>query len=267
MKRTRRIVLGAGAALLLAAPFAPALVAQARGVSSNWAGWVAVMRNRHRTFTAVAGTWRVPTVNCEGDAADSASAYWVGLGGDRENSTGLEQIGTDSDCEHGRATYYAWYELIPAESVVLRLRVAPGDEINAFTQVHGHYVTFRITDVTRRRRVVLRRYAPYIDLSSAEWIVEAPLSCSQPHSCSETRLADFGSVDFLAAQATSGGRTASIGSRHWQADSIELQQAPIRGPGGTVLISADPGRHTTRRGGFVVYWRSSSPAAEQTPTQ
>jgi hypothetical protein len=195
-------------------------------------------------------------VNCEGSAAQSASAYWIGLGGDSERAPGLEQIGTDSDCEHGHPMYYAWYELIPAESVPLRLRIEPGDLISAFTSVRGHRVMLRITDVTRRRHILIHRYAPSVDTSSAEWIVEAPLSCTRPGSCAATRLANFGSVDFLSAHATVGRRTASIGWRRWRSSSIELEQAPVRDASGNIVISADPTPHPTRRGGFIVYWHS-----------
>ena len=45
-------------------------------------------------------------------------AIWVGLGGYSLTSGELEQIGTEADCDaHGRASYYVWYELVPADPV------------------------------------------------------------------------------------------------------------------------------------------------------
>ena len=55
------------------------------------------------------------------------AAIWVGLGGYTVGSNALEQTGTAADCNGaGKATYYAWYELVPASSVTLKLKIFPG---------------------------------------------------------------------------------------------------------------------------------------------
>lgn len=252
------------AVLAVAGAFAAsAAAAAASSFSSNWAGFVAVPRHPGAgVFTAVSGTWTEPTVTCTG--AVSASAYWVGLGGDSETSPGLEQIGTDADCERGgKPSYYAWYELIPAESVDIRLAIHPGDVINGFTSVRGHFVTLHLTDETTHQTFKTRRYDRYVDLSSAEWIVEAPSTCTRPGRCSQTTLTDFGTVEFSNAYATAARRTDAIESRRWHASSIDMVQNPAKPVAGEppAVISASPNGRPTRTGGFSVAWHTGANAA------
>ncbi len=252
------------ALVLLGALAASAAPAAASSFSSNWAGYVAVPRpHGFGVFTAVSGTWTEPTVTCTGPV--SASAFWVGLGGDSETSPGLEQIGTDADCERGgKPSYYAWYELIPAESVNIRLAVHPGDRMDGFVSVRGHFVTLHITDETTQQTFKRRRYDRYIDLSSAEWIVEAPSTCTRPGRCSPTALTDFGTVEFSSAYATAARRTDAIGSRRWHASSIDMVQTPTKPRNGEppTVISASPTARPTRGGAFSVTWHSGESAAQ-----
>ena len=63
-------------------------------------------------------------VACTANSQPTYSAYWVGLGGGGQQSSALEQIGTQADCStSGTATYYAWYELVPSAPV----KLVPGD--------------------------------------------------------------------------------------------------------------------------------------------
>ena len=93
----------------------------ATAVSSNWAGYALT----GMTFSAVSGTWVQPTADCSAaSTGTTASAFWVGLGGDSDSSTALEQTGTEADClAGGTARYTAWYELVPASSVRVGLHV------------------------------------------------------------------------------------------------------------------------------------------------
>ena len=75
------------------------------------------------------GTWVQPAIDCT-STGSSASAFWVGLGGNTDGSNALEQAGTGAECdENGVATYYAWYELVPAPSITIPLAIEPGDTI------------------------------------------------------------------------------------------------------------------------------------------
>ena len=66
----------------------------------------------------------------QGRDVPTSLAIWVGLGGYSLTSQELEQVGTEADCdEHGKPSYYIWYELVPADPVNLKLRIDPGDTI------------------------------------------------------------------------------------------------------------------------------------------
>src|SRR5664279_2400737 len=130
-----RIALVISAVLAVGAPAAFADSVQ----SSNWAGY-AVHRSGVR-FKKVVATWKQPRVDCS-QFSPGYSAAWVGLGGFSASSQALEQIGTESDCtSSGRAVSSAWYELVPAPSRGIRMRVSPGDTMSASVTVSGQRVT------------------------------------------------------------------------------------------------------------------------------
>src|SRR5215467_10329831 len=84
---------------------APAVIHHLRdslATSTNWSGYAVTGAN----VTDVQGSWIVPTVLCPGGS--QYSSFWVGIDG--FNSGSVEQTGTDSDCQNGVPTYYAWFE-------------------------------------------------------------------------------------------------------------------------------------------------------------
>lgn len=82
--------------------------------SSNWSGYAVQSASQ---FTVAEGKWGEPTATCNTSSAQYSS-FWVGIDGYSSNS--VEQLGTDSDCNGvGRPSYYAWYEMYPANSVEL----------------------------------------------------------------------------------------------------------------------------------------------------
>lgn len=92
--------------------------------STNWSGYAVDGTDA----TQVIGTWTEPAVTC-GATENSWSSLWVGIDGDTSNT--VEQIGTDSDCDSGTPTYYAWYELYLKSEVNLAMTVSPGDSMTA----------------------------------------------------------------------------------------------------------------------------------------
>ena len=197
-------------------------------VSSNWAGYAV----SGTTFRTVSGTWAQPAADCSASTAEqTASAFWVGLGGNSETSNALEQTGTEVDCSAtGVATYSAWYELVPAASVKAPLKVAAGDRIAAAVQVSGTNVTVRLRNLTTGKSFTktLRMASP--DVSSAEWIAEAP-SALTPRGTRILPLTDFGTVRFSSATATStSGHTGAISDAAWSATRVDLL-SDIGGPG------------------------------------
>ena len=199
--------------------------------STNWAGYAI-----HRfgvSFHQVSASWTQPTATCV-SGQPTYSAVWVGLGGYKPTSDALEQIGTELDCgAAGRVISSAWYELVPAPSKPISFDVRPGDALHASVTVTGHQVVLELENLTQHH--VFRRtlHAPSIDVSSAEWIVEAPSECMSQFACQALPLADFGSVSFDSATAvTTGGATGSIAGSAWARTRIRLT------PGGQRFIVA-----------------------------
>jgi hypothetical protein len=272
MRRGRIAAVVAAFALAAQTAVAPA----ATSVSSNWSGY-AVTGTSFRTVT---GSWVVPTANCSSSTAGTtASAFWIGLGGDSEASNALEQAGTETDClANGTVNYSAWYELVPAASQKARLAVSAGDRIAASVRVEGTAVTVELRNMTTGAHFArtLRMSAP--DTSSAEWIAEAP-SALTPGGTTLLPLTDFGTVRFTDATATSAtGHTGAIADNAWTATRIVLRSngGGGQGPGpfgqftaaDTGAVEATPSRLTTNGSAFRVTWsRSQAGSAARPPAE
>ncbi|TML97925.1 MAG: hypothetical protein E6G10_23800 [Actinobacteria bacterium] len=257
--------LALAAAVLLALPAAPAAAATIESTSSNWAGY-AVARKGTR-FRRVSGTWVQPAVTCTGDRA--YSAYWVGLGGYRTTSQALEQIGTAADCDStGTAHYTAWYELVPAAAVTVKLNVRAGDTIAASVAVSAHRVRLHLVDRTTGAAVTRTLRAVTVDTTSAEWMAEAPSLCDERGFCATQPLADFGTASFTAARATTtGGHAGAIRDPAWSAVAISLEDLPDGDPrfagDMTSAGGATPGALSSTGDAFSISFAGSSPAPGQ----
>jgi hypothetical protein len=199
---------------------APAALADSTN-SSNWAGYA--VHKPGVSFHTVSGTWRQPDANCT-PGAQSYSAFWVGLGGFSLNAPALEQTGTEVDCSiSGKVVSTAWYELVPAASVPIRLTVHPGDLMRARVTVTGRQVVISLDDVTRHVGFKKTLNANVIDVSSAEWIAEAPSQCVSIDACQTLPLADFAPTKFDSATVKSStGHSGSISDRTWGWTKINL---------------------------------------------
>jgi Peptidase A4 family len=188
--------------------------------STNWAGYAA----HGSSYRNVQGTWVQPGVRCA-RGMQTYSSYWVGIGGYSASSNALEQIGTELDCSaFGRVSSTAWYELVPAPSTRIRLAVRPGDVMQAAVSISGNSVTVTLNDITRRQGFRKTVRASSLDLTSAEWIVEAPSECISANSCQTLPLANFGSASFSSSSAqTTSGRVGSIVNPAWQTTKINLR--------------------------------------------
>jgi hypothetical protein len=214
--------------VMLAAVVAFAMPADAHAAtehmtSSNWAGYA--VSGTGARFRSVAGTWVQPAASCAAGPR-RYSAYWVGLGGLHSTSHALEQIGTQVDCSStGNAVYSAWYELVPAGPVTIHLKVQPGDKLSAKVAVAHGTATLSLANLTRGTHFTARRVLKHIDVSTAEWIVEAPSGCNGTR-CHTLPLADFGSASFSGARATNAaGHTGAITDPKWSAKAIALSPA------------------------------------------
>jgi hypothetical protein len=259
----RRSTLWAAALVAVAALAAsPTAFAADTATSSNWAGYALSGDSAPMSFKKVAGTWVQPAASCAA-VGGTYSAFWVGLGGLSEDSQALEQIGTESDCRaSGTPTYSAWYELVPAAPVELTIKVRPGDTLSASVTVIGKTIYLRLRNVTRKTLFTktLRMAAP--DVSSAEWIAEAPSSCDS-RGCQALPLANFGTVSFSRATATANGHAGTISDPAWLATAIELRGGGAgfaRGRFTAAVPDADaiPAPLSSDGGAFSVTWQEAA---------
>jgi len=237
----------AAAVLLVAVPHAAG--GPVRPVSPHWAGYVDTGTG---AFTAVQATWVQPRIRCE--RPSSSVAFWVGLGGATATATGLEQIGTLATCsDNFLPSYSAWYELIPvpADPVDVPVTVAPGDRLRAQVSVQETTVALAIRNLTTGRAFSTQVTAASLDLSSADWIVEAPPYCLIR--CVSLPLAGFGTVTFKGALASAGDRTGTIGDSAWTRQAMRLANGPTQ-------PSAVPSALSGNGGSFSVRWRDATRA-------
>jgi hypothetical protein len=194
-----------------------------------------------KRFASVSGRWTQPTANCS--TGSGYAAFWVGLGGSGSGPAGaLEQAGTEADCSNsGQATYFAWYELVPAAPVKVGLTVKAGDHITTRVGVSARTVTINLSDQTSDQSITKTLTMNNPDTSSAEWIAEAPSSCGQSATnCTPLPLTNFGTVKFSDATATTNdGHTGGISDPAWSATQVALQGGS--GYGGPQFASSEAG--------------------------
>jgi hypothetical protein len=254
----------AGRADADAAPSFTFRVAATPEVSSNWSGYALVPPATDPiVFSDVTGTWVQPKATCTAGRRDAA-AFWVGLGGYDESSTSLEQLGTAIECDGASKTpvNYAWWELVPAAAVKIPLRIAAGDTVTAAVLVKGQTITFSLRNVTKRTRFSkVLTTSQELDLSSSEWIAEAPSNCTSSGRCSVIPLNNFRTVTFTKAAAIGNDHPGTILDGTWAAAPIELisddsqsglfSQGDILGPG----VGAVPADVSADGRTFSVTWR------------
>lgn len=203
-KRLTHLALLAACILAIGSALSPAgsLAAESATVSANWSGYAVTGASQATRFHRVAGTWVQPAGSCV-PGQETYSVAWVGLGGFNRGSDALEQTGTAVDCTYsGRPVYSAWYELVPAAPVTLKLGVRPGDVIAGSVSQKARRIIMQVRDLTSHATRTVVRTVSAPDLSSAEWIVEAPSICLTSRHCTPLPLTDFGTVPFSNASTT-----------------------------------------------------------------
>jgi hypothetical protein len=251
---------GVGAVALLAALAFPAAALAKRPrqqKSSNWAGYAVTAK---ASFTSASSQWVQPSATCD-QPSPTYSTFWVGLGGFKHGSQGLEQVGTEADCTgNGARRIFAWYELVPAAPVKLKVKVRPGDLLTGKVTVHGELVKLQLANLSTGASFTETVSTPSIDTSSAEWIAEAPSECISPDHCQPLPLADFGEVQFTHARATTdGGHVGTISDPAFSTTELTLGSnggGSTLGPGpvlaGTGSALAAPSKLSHHGGTFAV---------------
>lgn len=124
----------------------------------TWGGYITSFTNPQNTPISVSGAWTVPSVTCTRNGKPITGYFyvWDGLGGYPDPSRYLEQIGTTSQCNNGKAIYWAWYELVPSQPHPVPITnganypVSAGDAMRAdVTEQGSGYFVLRIFDDTK----------------------------------------------------------------------------------------------------------------------
>jgi hypothetical protein len=226
-------------ALVLANPaMAPIIhIEHSTSTSTNWSGYAVPTGS----VTDVSGAWTVPTVSS--GSTNAWSSFWVGIDGYSSNT--VEQIGTDSDWQNGKAVYYAWYEFYPKPAFLIKsVPISPGDAIFAEARYIGNKFTVTITDTTTGKTFSTTAKVQRAQRTSAEWIVEAPWSGGV------LPLANFGTIYFSDCYATINGATGSISS--FSNDAITMTTS-------SYVIKAQPSTLDHTGTSFSITWKSAGP--------
>jgi hypothetical protein len=153
--------------------------------SNNWFGYnQGTLEQGSKQFHSISGDWTVPTATQHTPGQAENSSDWIGIGGGCVNAdcsltdSTLIQTGIEQDVDAtGKASYSAWYELVPAPSLDASMTVAPGDHMHAdITETVSGADVWKITlqDVTRNETFTTTVPYPSTHLT-AEWIEETPL--------------------------------------------------------------------------------------------
>lgn len=136
--------------------------------SSNWSGYA--LSGAKGAYSRISANWTVPLI--KPSAGPTYSSAWIGIDGFKNSS--LIQTGTAHDYAGGKASYYAWWEILPAEETVIPHPVFPGDRMRAVIAKRGRGKwSIMLRNLTRGW--VFRTIQSYDGpQTSAEWIVEAP---------------------------------------------------------------------------------------------
>ncbi|TMC49039.1 MAG: hypothetical protein E6J14_09760 [Chloroflexi bacterium] len=213
----------AGAALgaILAVAMAPArtasalqlhhrpLIAVGASQSNNWSGYNQGTLEKNGTlFHQVSGDWVVPTATQRVANQAESSATWVGIGGGRVDSSGLVgdntliQAGTSQDVDaSGKASYTAWWEIIPAPSIPISLPVSAGNHVH----VDVHETTPGMWSITINNVSTggsFNMTTPYTSTyGTAEWIEETPVVVDSSGNVSVGPMPNLSTVTFDQSQA------------------------------------------------------------------
>lgn len=167
----------------------PIRVSTTTYASTNWSGYLATGGN----FTVVSGSWAVPTVS--GDTGIDGT--WIGIGGVTSND--LIQVGTlDQVAADGTVSSNIFYEILPAEAMVVDMPIKSGDVMSAsITETSLNLWLIVINDFTNGN-TFSKSLSYNSSHSSAEWIEEDPSYLSG----GLMPFANFGTVTFSGCKAT-----------------------------------------------------------------
>jgi hypothetical protein len=153
--------------------------------SGNWFGYNQGTLEKRKLFHSVTANWTVPKATQHRSGQAEFSATWIGIGGGCVDAGCLTvdptliQTGTEQDVSSsGRASYSAWWELIPAPAVTIsKMSVSAGDRMYAsVAEVLAGSELWKVTLKDLTKGETFTTTVPYPSThATAEWIEETPL--------------------------------------------------------------------------------------------
>lgn len=166
--------------------------------SGNWSGYAVT----GGTYTSVSATWVQNAGTCSSSDTDTDMSPWVGIDG--YNSSTVEQTGTSVDCSGSSKTYYAWYEMYPANFVTINKTVKAGDTFYGAVTRSGTSYTLTLKDETQGWTNTVTKTASGDANSSAEAIMEMAAD----------ELTPWSGTDPFTSFTVNGKAAGSAGTTH-----------------------------------------------------
>jgi hypothetical protein len=143
--------------------------------------------------------------------------------------------------------------------VTLKLKVFPGDKITATVLVKGTDVLVQVKNRTRHTSFTKHLQMEDPDLTSAEWITEAPSECTATGLCRTVPLTNFGSVTFAKIATLGNGQGGTLSGPGWESTPIQLVPRARRFFGdvnasATSTAGASPTSLSSDGSAFTVNW-------------
>ena len=153
----------------------PPIPTPSLGTSKNWSGYYL----NGSSFTAVSSTFTVPSVSAS--STSTYTAEWVGVDGVSNSNLIQAGVSEDYSAVTNRVTTYAWWEILPAPATRISLAIvspSAGDRMTvSIAQQSVGLWSIRVSDdTTGQVFTISQSYSG--QLTSAEWIVEAPADLS-----------------------------------------------------------------------------------------
>ena len=211
------------------------IVAVAANKSNNWSGYdQGTLEQGGKLFHQISGTWVVPTATAHKAGENEFSATWVGIGGGCVDANctvtdpTLIQAGTTQDVDStGKASYTAWWEIIPAPSVSVNLAVTAGNKVQVnITETTPGLWSIVIKNISTGKRWSMT--VPYTSTyATAEWIEETPVVIDTSGTITVGPMPNLSRVHFdrgLANKANPGLKSSE------EIDLIDFNGAPLATP-------------------------------------
>ncbi|HMK64045.1 MAG TPA: G1 family glutamic endopeptidase [Acidimicrobiales bacterium] len=182
-------------------------------------------------YTSLSATWTVPTVT---SGSSTYSSVWTGIDGFTNDD--LIQAGTSQDYISGKASYFAWWEILPAaDTTISSIAVDPGDSVTVSitketsaikspaTCSAGQWL-ITLTDNGSTSHSAQKEFATCQSYSgpatSAEYIVEAPEVNGSVATLADYASATLGAPSVLQVNGANVDLAAGTGGEMVQSSKV-----------------------------------------------